>query len=259
VIYKVYVQKSSETGEFIDPNVFNAWFGFEKMGVETVPYTWPQLRDGEIELTRDALVVGGILPVRTAVERLGYKPPENVDYPVCLEPFLRRNIRRATMRNAHRLCVDDKVVPPVFIKPVTGHKEFDGHVISCFRDTIKTAGWLQQAPDMEVWISDVVEFISECRYFVNRGQVVGVGHYRGDPLKLPDGHVVRHAVKVYEDSEEAPVAYTIDFGVLSNGETVLVEVNDGFAFGVYGLNAMKHARMLEDRWLEMVGLPLPVR
>lgn len=259
MIYKVYVQKSPETKEFIDPNVFSAWHGFDKMGIETVPFTWAQLRDGEIELTRDALVVGGILPVRTAVERLGFKPPENVDYPVCLEPFLRRNIRRATMRDAHRLCVDDKVVPPVFIKPVTGHKEFDGHVIACFRDTIRTAGWVQQTPEMEVWISDAVEFTSECRYFVNRGQVVGVGHYKGDPLKLPEGYVVRQAVKVYEDSGEAPVAYTIDFGVISNGETVLVEVNDGFAFGCYGLNSLKHARMLEDRWCQMVNLPLTIR
>jgi len=259
VIHKVYVQKSPQTGEFIDPNVFNAWYGFEKMGVETVPYTWPQLRDGEIELTRDALVVGGILPVRTAVERLGYHPPENVDYPESLKPFLCRTVTRSTIREAHRLCVDDRVDPPKFIKPVTGHKEFDGHIIACYRDLIRTAGWLQQAPDTEVWVSDVVEWKSECRYFVNRGQVVGVGHYKGDPLTLPNGHVVRHAVREYEASGEAPVAYTIDFGVLQSGDTALVEVNDGFAFGVYGLNALKHARMLEDRWSQMVDLPLLFR
>ena len=58
---------------------------------------------------------------------------------------------------------------------------------------------------------------------------------------------------------DAPSACTIDVGVLDSGKTVLVEVNDGFAFGTYGLDPLRHAAMLEDRWCEMVGLPLPVR
>jgi hypothetical protein len=259
MVYKVYVQIQPDTQRFIDPNVFNAWYGFDKSGIETVPFTWPELRDGEIELTRDALVVGGILPVRTAVERLGGNTPANMDYPDCLWPYLHRGLRRATLQDAHRLCVDDKVEPPVFIKPVTGHKEFDGHTLSRFRDLIRTAAWVTQAPETEVWISEVVEFVTECRYFVSRGKVVGVGFYRGDPLQLPNGSVVAEAVKVYEATGEAPVAYTIDFGVLNTGETALVEVNDGFAFGCYGLSALKHCRMLEDRWCQMLGLPISFR
>lgn len=260
MIHKVYVQKKPETGEFIDPNVYSAWYGFEKMGVETVPFTWDELREGDVELTRDSLVVGGILPVRTALERLGCPPPENMDYPPCLEGFLRRSIRRATIRDAHRLCIDDKVEPPVFIKPVTGHKEFDGHVLTRFRDLIKTAGFLKQAPDTEIWICSVVNFLSEFRYFVSRGHIIGVGHYNGDPTYTPNGDIVKDAVRVFEGSGEAPVSYTIDFGVLAGTRaTALVEVNDGFAFGCYGLHAMKHAQMLEDRWCQLVGMPLSFR
>jgi len=32
------------------------------------------------------------------------------------------------------------------------------------------------------------------------------------------------------------------------------EVNDGFSLGCYGLNPCDHARMIEARWREMVGL-----
>lgn len=256
---KVLVQKSPETGEFIDPNCYSAWHGFQKLGVWTESFVWADLRDGNVELTRDTVVVGGILPVRTAVERLGCPPPLNVDYPDSLVPFLRRHVRRATIRDAHRLCVDDKVVPPVFIKPVTGHKEFTGHVIACFRDTIKTSGFLLNAPDTAVWISAAVEFVSEFRGFVGRGSLVGLRHYAGDPLVFPDPAVVRAAVEAYEASDEAPVSYTLDVGVLRTGETAVVEVNDGFAFGTYGLSPDIHARMLEDRWCEMVGRPLPFR
>lgn len=31
-------------------------------------------------------------------------------------------------------------------------------------------------------------------------------------------------------------AYTLNFGVLEDGRTALVEVNDGLSFGCYGLN-----------------------
>lgn len=41
------------------------------------------------------------------------------------------------------------------------------------------------------------------------------------------------------------------------GRTALIEVNDGFSFGCYGPNAHDHARMLEARGREMVGLSEP--
>jgi hypothetical protein len=35
---------------------------------------------------------------------------------------------------------------------------------------------------------------------------------------------------------------------------LLIEANDAFALGAYGLDAVTYASMLEDRWLELVGL-----
>jgi N-acetyl-gamma-glutamylphosphate reductase len=60
MIERVYVQKSVETGEFVNSNVYSAWYGFESLGVETVPFTWPELFEGRVELAREAAVVGGI-------------------------------------------------------------------------------------------------------------------------------------------------------------------------------------------------------
>ena len=55
-------------------------------------------------------------------------------------------------------------------------------------------------------------------------QIIGVGHYNGDPFVHPDPAVVLAAVNDYR--AEAPVAYGIDFGVTADGRTLLVEVND---------------------------------
>jgi len=176
------------------------------------------------------------------------------DYPECLHPFLRRQVRLGTIRELRALCVDDVIDPPLFVKPAPEQKKFDGHVARYFRDLIKTAAFDGEYP---IWFSDVIRFESEYRFFVHHHRVVGVGHYRGDPLRRgPDGFVVQQAVKVYTASGVAPVSYCLDFGVTSDGSTVLVEVNDGFAFGNYGLRPSIHAHMLEDRWCQMVGLPI---
>jgi len=254
MLAKIFVQRDPATGEFINKNVYNAWYGFTKMGVWAESFVWSDLYEGKLALERDAAVIGGILTVRTALARLGAPPPANIDYPPALAPFLRRRVRKATIREAHGLCRDDRFDPPVFIKPVTGHKEFTGHVLAVYRDLIRTAGWAHEEPDTAVWLSDVVDFTAEWRYFVLGGEIVGVGHYWGDPLRTPDPGVVRAAVAAWTD---APAAYVIDFGVLADGSTAMVEVNDGFSFGCYGLNPYAHARMLAARWLEMVGLPSP--
>jgi ATP-grasp domain, R2K clade family 2 len=256
MIERVYVRKSGESFEFINPNVYSAWYGFQRLGIEAVPFTFQELSERRLPLARETAVIGGIQTVRLALEQLGCPPPENVDYPEPLRPFLGRAVSLTTMREAHRRCVDDRFEPSVFIKPARGHKDFDGHVLSTFRDTIRTARWLAQAPETPVWLSEVVTLVSEHRCFVSRRKIASLRHYKGDPLVFPEVDTVRRAVMAYTD---APAACTLDFGVLDSGKTVLVEVNDGFAFGAYGLDPLRHAVMLEDRWCEMVGLPLPVR
>lgn len=248
---KVYVQRDPATGEYINKNAYNAWYGFTKLGVWTEPFVYSDLLAGKLELARDTAVVGGILTVRAALAQLGAPAPANIDYPEPLLPFLLRRVERTTIRDAHRRCADDRYDPPIFIKPVTGHKEFTGHVLAAYRDRLQTAAWALAEPDTEIWLSEVVAFVAEWRFFVHAGRIVGVGHYHGDPLQYPDPAVVRAAVAAWT---AAPVAYTLDFGVLADGRSALVEVNDGFAFGCYGLHPFDHARMLAARWCEMVGL-----
>jgi hypothetical protein len=46
----------------------------------------------------------------------------------------------------------------------------------------------------------------------------------------------------------------MDFGVLEDGSTVLVECNDGWSIGNYGLCHLKYYQMLKDRWLQITGI-----
>lgn len=64
--------------------------------------------------------------------------------------------------------------------------------------------------------------------------------------------IVRYrAVKEYRD---APAGYGIDFGVTADRRTLLVEVNDGYALGCYGLQHDLYAQLLSARWSELVGV-----
>lgn len=103
--------------------------------------------------------------------------------------------------------------------------------------------------------SEVVEFVSEWRYFVRRHEIIGAGHYNGDPFTHPDAATVKKAVADYR--VEALVAYGIDFGVTADGRTLLVEVNDAYSLGHVGLRPLPYANMLEDRWVELVTKSRP--
>jgi len=44
-----------------------------------------------------------------------------------------------------------------------------------------------------------------------------------------------------------PSAPGIDFGILTDGRTALVEVNEGYSLNPYGLEPMEYAELLEAR------------
>jgi hypothetical protein len=58
---------------------------------------------------------------------------------------------------------------------------------------------------------------------------------------------------VLDDSGEAPAGYGIDFGLLSSGETALIELNDGYSLGSYDLDSADYTDLLIARWEELVG------
>ena len=57
-----------------------------------------------------------------------------------------------------------------------------------------------------------------------------------------------------EAYENAPNGYAFDVGVTKQGETILVEANDGFSLGSYGLFYIDYAKLLSARWAELNGV-----
>lgn len=81
------------------------------------------------------------------------------------------------------------------------------------------------------------------------GQVLNVRPYTGDYHAHFDASVIDEAISCWKD---APIAYGLDIGVTSDGRTLVVEVNDGYALGNYGLSALNSINFHKARWKEMV-------
>jgi len=45
----------------------------------------------------------------------------------------------------------------------------------------------------------------------------------------------------------------MDFGVLSSGESALVEANDGYALGAYKISSAAYSELLFSRWRELIS------
>lgn len=236
---KVYVRYREELPE--NSSVFAAQEGFRQLGTETVPF----YGFGDVEGLRDVGpevgLCGFVGDVLQALAVAGVPRPPPLDYPDELLRFLGRGLRRSTLQ-AVRDSADR-----VFVKPVE-HKLFTGFVWTrSATDRYRVAIHPSPTP---VWVSDPVEFVSEHRCFVLAGEILDVRRYKGDWWRSPDRSVVEEAVSCYRG---APRAFAADFGVDSSGRTLLVEVNDAFALGAYGLPSVPYARMVEARWEELAG------
>lgn len=52
--------------------------------------------------------------------------------------------------------------------------------------------------------------------------------------------------------DKRPVACSIDIGVTNDGRTLLIECNDAYSLGSYGLEDYKYAKLLSARWSQLL-------
>lgn len=201
----------------------------------------------------DVIPVGTVEFVSAFMTLRGIRLPPHLTYPLCLRSFLQRKV-----------WVDlfGLVDGYDFVKPLHEIKRFTGGV----RDEIENKDMI--APNLPVWVSEPVHFIAEWRYYIRSGHIVGAGRYDDgdDGVAKPDISMVLAAVDKMTKSGECPAGYALDFGVLDDGRTALIEANDGWALGYYkgesdGIrcyyegpcSAKDYALLLSMRWLQLIS------
>lgn len=236
----VYLQKKG--GEFASVNGYVAWDGFRLLGYELRSFEYEYVDD--LPLDREIVVHGSVGAVHRALTRLGMDLPDMHPAPPELAPFYGRRVWEGTMKEVR------KIEGPIFLKPLRIHKAFTGYVRKGDLDDISRTAHLDD--DFEVVLSEVVPIASEWRCFVLEGRCVGARPYAG-LYDAPTPHVKLVDRCIEALGAKAPVAYSVDLARLVDGTTVVVEVNDAYALGSYGLPSIPYAQMIEARWLQLTG------
>lgn len=235
---KVFV-KTTQFGIPESESEYAAWEGFRLLGCDTVFYN----SVADLKNCRpDDLIVGGVSVILRELEEYGIKV-KNYDYPEELQKYLGRKIWEDTLGSV--LLHPEKW--PLFIKPVR-NKAFIGFVL---RSEKNLPRFRNSQVDEPVYCSEIINIAAEWRAFVKYGNIFDVRPYSGDWHLHFDADILENAVK---DFSNAPAGYAMDIGVTDKGQTILIEINDGFALGSYGTDPIQYARLLSARWCEMIGI-----
>jgi hypothetical protein len=211
-------------------------------------FTAKRISRRQLLVAKDTLVVGYVNSVLASLKMLGIDAPSPNDYPEALKSFYHRHFWESTVGQLRQQVYEGS--KPIFAKPKERKKRFTGHVFGYVDGLAYLEGVSNQTA---ILCSDVVEWLSEYRVFVIRGSIVGTKHYAGDSSITVDESIVKQAIELLEQSQQKTAAYGVDFGVLATGQTAVVEWNDGYSLGSYGLDGAIYTDLLITRWCELTG------
>lgn len=177
--------------------------------------------------------LGSVEFVNTYASKFGITIPTIGSYPASLISYLKRQIRIGKLD-----CANDFE----FIKPMIV-KQFTGGIKKTITESIQ--------PDTIVWISEPVIFQAEFRCYIHNHKLVGWSQYDDseEDRRFDQGTVI----SMINDYHDQPIGYSIDVGLV-NGETVLIEVNDGWSLGYYqwgNMNPNAYIQLITDRWIQI--------
>lgn len=204
-------------------------------------YTIKRILRRQLPLGPETFIAGDTDAMHGAMPQLDLPIPAPDDYPSSLREFLGRTVWTATLGEVER-ALGDGSLPPTFVKPAERRKGFTGAVCYSERD-VASLGPVSRR--QRVWCSEVVRWLAEYLEYVVGERIAAVERYAGDGTARLDPDVVRAAVAAHRG---APAGYGIDFGVLADGRTALVEANDGYALGAYGIAADDYTELTLRRW-----------
>jgi len=155
-----------------------------------------------------------------------------------------RDCTLMTLEEAHKIISNGGklFIKPVEIKLFTG-LILDGMQYSCLSSL---------PPDTKVMAYEVFKsrVESEWRIYVRDNEMIDAKNYCGDWTISPNYDYVRSVI--VENKFSFPCAYTIDIGILENKENVVVEFNDMWAIGNYGIPNDIYLRALKKRYFQII-------
>lgn len=237
----IYIQSNKERTL---PHHFDAacaLYGAEDNALDFRLTSFEEVESGKFDMIlRKNLFVGSVEFMREVFRRAGigsFSLPRNSD----------RDCRVITLSEAKAIASGGT---DIFIKPVQ-NKLFTGFVLDRMQYT-SISGLPDDTPVM-AYEPFRQRLESEWRVYVHNHKAVYWANYSGDFAVAPDYGFVKRVLESNMDrTDPFPVSYTADIGILANGENVVVEFNDMWAIGNYGIPNDMYFRLLKDRYFEIM-------
>ena len=212
---------------------YKSYSGFKSLGYNTLVFD----NIDSISKNKNNIVHGTIKTVLRQLDRLGIKKPKNIEIPDSCKGFLNRDYRIVSKKYIQELSNDVTEENKFFIKPADTHKLFDGFVFRRFSELLK----INHVPDDEKLIySEYVNIQSEWRCFFLEDKILDMRSYRGNSLisiEFINTDFVYNIWSSYKKDNNRIVSGSFDIGIdINTGKHYLIEFNDAFSLGSYGLN-----------------------
>lgn len=230
---------------YLNVNIATAAQGFHELGVEIIHYK--DLMSIYSEFERTDILLDGIYQCNYLFDKFT-QHPELCDYPEILLPYMGRNVWTDSIN--HINCTPE--LWNVFVKPIQ-HKAFTGRAVRGPADLI---GCGNQATDLEVLCTDLLDIKREFRAFILYDKVIDIRPYKGDWHYNYNPAIIDRCVEAFSLWEGRPVACSLDFAVVikdGREQTVFLEQNDAYALGCYGLFSTNYAKLISARWAQVMG------
>jgi hypothetical protein len=140
---------------------------------------------------------------------------------------------------------------PLFVKPTTGRKEFTGLVLRRTDDLLKITS---QPDDLPVYVSAAVDFRDrvEWRAFLIDGTVRDIRPYSASPNgDAPTKTLIQSFANQWASIPAGCSIDVVNLGDNQSPDWRIVECNDGYSLGSYGLFRHTYTELLVKRWAQL--------
>ena len=231
----IYIQKKDN--EDI-PHHFDcacAMYGAIDLGLYYTLVSFEDVKNGEFDsLIKNNLFVGSVEFMTEVFNRVDIEQPR---LPINnLRPYEEMKLK------------DFKYEYPVFIKPKS-IKAFTGFVVDDYSKSMLNT----LDKELDIIIQQVINLDSEWRFYVFRNKIVDIRHYSGR-MDINLIGAVNNFNKLDDSTfKNFPETFVMDIGFYNDSDSyTIIEFNDMWAIGNYGVPNDLYVRMLKDRYFDII-------
>ena len=191
---------------------------YEDLAKNAIEYNWIPV--GSVEFVNKFLEYIGSSPMR----------PVNIPLEMQMPLFLQRRYAKCASSEVTTK-FDEWQANKLFIKS-NQYVKTDYTGIYSKRD-IESSPKILENLGNECIVSEPVNFISEWRCFVHKGELQGMQCYQGDFWTQPNQTFIEACIDSAPDRLES---YTLDVGVMDDGGNAIIELHNFVSCGLYGFD-----------------------